>query len=130
MKGPNGGTWSWWDDQWWRRYDSKRRRREAQSEIESQVEDAMDEADEGQGAHVRWADVKAKHLSKDDGQMKKPVVVASLAREDVLLCGVRSCISVLSLITYPAPAAKGWVLCDGWWLCPDHADVIPSEGRS
>lgn len=59
--------------------------------------------------------------------MKQPAALMGLAREDVLLCGVRDCIAALSLRVHPAPTEEGWVIRDGWWLCPDHVDVVPGE---
>lgn len=53
-----------------------------------------------------------------------PATCAALVREaGVLVCGEARCTRALNIEhDTPAPGSVGWVLRDGWWLCPEHAD--------
>lgn len=56
---------------------------------------------------------------------KAPDIVMRLVeQEEILLCGVKGCCESLSLAVSPAPASRGWLLKDGWWLCPPHSAAI------
>jgi hypothetical protein len=53
-----------------------------------------------------------------------PSTVAALTYEEgILVCGAATCPNAI-VVDYlsPAPAKQGWVLRDGWWLCPAHKE--------